>query len=71
MLQILDHVNELMTEDFFLIHSLGLDVGGTEKNLGLFTVPSTQQAWGLGTSGMRMGNGQAGSCCSCDQEMDQ
>jgi hypothetical protein len=60
-----------MTEDFFLIHSLGLDVGGTEKNLGLFTVPSTQQAWGLGTSGMRMAYGQAGSCCSCDQEMDQ
>jgi hypothetical protein len=46
-----------MPEDLFLIHSLGLDVGGTEKNHGLFTVPSTQQAWGLGTSGMRMAYG--------------
>jgi len=64
-------VNELMPEDFFLIHSLGLDPGGTEKDHGLFAVPSTHQHWVLVTSGIRIVQGQAGSSCGCDQELDQ
>ena len=60
-----------MPEDFFLIQSLGLDAGGTEKDHGLFAVPSTHQHWVLGTAGIRIVQGQAGSSCGCDQELDQ
>jgi hypothetical protein len=71
LVQILDHVNQLMPEDLFLIHPLGLDAGGAEKDDGLFAVPSTHQHGVLGTSGIRVGHGEAGSRCSCDQELDQ
>jgi hypothetical protein len=57
LVQILDHVDELMAEDLFLIHSLGSDAGGAEKDDGLFTVPSTHQHGVLGTSGIRVGHG--------------
>jgi hypothetical protein len=60
-----------MPEDLFLIHPLGLDAGGAEKDDGLFAVPSTHQHGVLGTSGIRVGHGEAGSRCSCDQELDQ
>jgi hypothetical protein len=60
-----------MAEDLFLIHSLGLDAGGAEKDGGLFAVPSTHQHRVLGTSGIRVGHGEAGSSCSCNQELDQ
>jgi hypothetical protein len=55
-----------MPEDLFLIHFLGLDAGGAEKDDGLFAVPSTHQHGVLGTSGIRVGHGEAGSSCSCD-----
>jgi hypothetical protein len=55
-----------MPEDLFLIHFLGPDAGGAEKDDGLFAVPSTHQHRVLGTSGIRVGHGEAGSSCSCD-----